>query len=300
MTVPHLVPEKQLLLEPCLRIASGRLFAMALLAASSTYPAQAARHHRDNLLAPSRPMTTRFVHHIATPRRPILRSKARLLEVHQTLCRQPDEIAPKVIKAVRAAQQNADADPFVLLAIAWKESRLDPLARNKHSSAQGLLQFTATTWLTVVRDFGARHGLTHYAHAIKTDRTGRLAVATPNLRRKILALRNDSDLEAIMAAERLAQTRVALEAGLGRAARPADLYVVHLLGPTGAKTFLKQLAAKPDSSSIETVGSVAQPNLGLFVDKGRTLSVAEVYANIEATLSEQAKLRSTLFDPMKS
>jgi len=196
--------------------------------------------------------------------------------------------APEILSAIRVAQRKVEVDPYLLLAIAWKESSFDPKARNKHSSAQGLLQFTTTTWLTVIRDFGARHGLAHYAKAIAMDRDGRLMVKPPRLRRAILALRDDPRLQAIMTAERLAQERRSLEEHIDRPAGAADLYFVHLLGPTGAKRFLTQLAKAPDSSSIAAVGNVASPNAGLFIKNDRPLSVAEAYAGIQTALNEQA------------
>jgi hypothetical protein len=206
------------------------------------------------------------------------------------------QITPVIINALRAAQQKVSADPFMLLAIAWKESRFDPLARNRHSSARGLLQFTTATWLTVIRDFGSRHGLAHFASVIRTDRDGKLSVTTPRLRRAILVLRDDPNLEVIMAAEQLAQQRGYLEAHLGRSAASADLYVLHLLGPEGAKNFLTQLAQNPDGSSVAAVGQAAKPNLGLFVRDGRILSMAEAYAGIQTTLYEQTTLHAGLFD----
>ena len=183
----------------------------------------------------------------------------------------------------------------MLLAIAWKESRFDPRARNKHSSARGLLQFTTATWLTVIRDFGARHGLVHLAAAISTDREGQLFVRNPRLRRTILALRDDPELQVIMAAERLRQERGILEQRLGRSATPTDLYVLHLLGPAGASNFLTQLEQKPENLSIDVVGQAADPNLGLFIRNGRPLSLAETYEDIRATLSEQATHHAALF-----
>ena len=210
--------------------------------------------------------------------------------------RHAGQISPEVIQALRAADVRERADPFVLLAIAWKESRFDPLARNKHSSARGLLQFTAKTWLTAIRDFGGRHDLAHLAATIKTDRDGRLTVSSVQVRRRILALRDNPALEAIMAAEHLAQMRVALEARLDRPATPADLYMLHLLGPTGAVKFLTFLAEEPDSPSIEAVGAAAIPNWGLFIHHGRTLTVAQVYEDIGAALKEQAALHAGIFD----
>jgi hypothetical protein len=276
------------------RHSSAWVLMIALLAGLSVHPAKAARHRPTLALAAAKQIMVRSAHHAnimhkPSPALPIHRAEANY--VNHTA-----QIAPAIVDALRTAKQEVSADPFVLLAIAWKESRFDPLARNKHSSARGLLQFTTVTWLTVIRDFGARHGLAHLAAAIRTDREGRLSVTTPRLHRAILGLRDDPNLEVTMAAERLTQQRGSLEACLGRPATSADLYVLHLLGPAGAKDFLTQLAEKPDSSSVDTVRDVAKPNLGLFVRDGRALSVAEAYAGIQITLNEQTTLYAALFD----
>ena len=209
----------------------------------------------------------------------------------------PQHVSPLVIDAIRAAQQKRLVDPGLLLAIASKESGFNPTARNRHSTARGLLQFTNSTWLTVVRDFGPRYGLSRYAEAIETDRDGHLRVSKPRLRRAILALRDNPRLQAIMTAERLEHGRPLLELHLGRQAHAADLYFLHLLGPTGATHFLTELNEHPDASSLSVVGGAAKANAGLFVKDGRPLTVAEAYASIQAVLDEQASGHADLFQP---
>ncbi len=202
-----------------------------------------------------------------------------------------------VLHALSVAQQTSAIDPHLLVGIAATESGFNTHARNRHSSAQGLLQFTNATWLTVVRDFGARHGLAQYAAAIDTDRDGRLTVRKSRLRRAILALRDDPVLETVMTAERLERERRGLEARLGHRAEAADLYFLHLLGPSGASHFLKVMAAHPDASSLATVGSVGAPNAGLFIRNGRPLSVAAAYASLQHVLNQQASRFDGVLQP---
>ena len=272
----------------CLCILS--LLVIVQFNAASTHAAQAAHHHPGAVLRSAQP-AGRSAQPADIRRKP---TSVRPRVDAQRL-RRPEAITPDIIRALHTAKQTVQADPFVLLAIAWKESRFDPRARNNHSSARGLLQFTTTTWLTVIRDFGTRHGLAHLAAAISTGREGQLSVTNPRLRRAILALRDDPELQVMMAAERLRQGRGVLEQQLGRPATPADLYVLHLLGPAGARNFLAQLEQKPESLSIDVVGRAADPNLGLFIRDGRRLSVAETYEGIRATLNEQATHHATLF-----
>jgi hypothetical protein len=205
------------------------------------------------------------------------------------------QLTPSVVRALQSATRQVHTDPFVLLAIAWQESRFDPRARSRRSSARGLLQFTNATWLSVIRDFGPRHGLGTLAAAISTARSGALTVKTRALRKSILALRNDPRLEVIMAAERLAQQQDALETELGRSAGPADIYVLHLLGPSGARDFLTELARHPDRPSSEIVGPAARINTGLFFRDGRPLTLAQSYNAIKSRLEDQATTHAGLF-----
>ncbi len=192
---------------------------------------------------------------------------------------------PEVLAAVRQAGQTVKLDPVLLLSIARAESGFEPDARNRLSSARGLLQFTRGTWLEVVRDFGSQHGLADYAAAIRKDeRSGKLSVARPAVLQTILRLRDDPKLSAALAAERMAQRRVTLERDLGQPASAPDLYLLHVLGPSGAARFLEALRQRPTASSVDVVGSITKPNMGLFVSRGCPLTVAQVYARISAFL----------------
>ncbi len=93
-----------------------------------------------------------------------------------------------------------------------------------------------------------------------------------------------------MAAERINREQAGLERILGRTAAPADLYVVHLLGPAGARRFLAELRRAPASPAATAVGQDSvNVNQGVFVahGSGRPLSLAEVYAAIGRLVEEQ-------------
>ncbi len=168
----------------------------------------------------------------------------------------------------------------VLRRIAERESRLDPHARNPLSSARGLMQFTRDTWLEVVRDFGPRHGLARQAAALTTDRDGTIGARDWKTLQRILKLRDDPQLSATLAAERMKEVGSSLEDSVGRRVRPADLYLVHLLGPTGARRFLTALRKTPSRSSLAVVGQAAAVNPGVFERGGRPLPVSHVYAEV--------------------
>jgi hypothetical protein len=202
------------------------------------------------------------------------------------------------MRALSGAARATGADPALLLAMAWKESRFDPAARNPFSSARGLMQFTDATWLEVVRDFGPRHGLARHAAHLATDpRTGTISARDPRRLAQVLKLRDDPRLSALMAAERIAHEREGLERALGRAAAPADLYAVHLLGPAGARRFLAELRRAPSRPALEAVGQDSVgANRGVFVARGtgRPLSLAEVHAAFGSVVEEQRTARAGL------
>ena len=63
------------------------------------------------------------------------------------------------------------------------------------------MQFTDATWLEAVRDFGPRHGLARHAAPLSTDRRdGTISARDPRHLARILKLRDDPRLSAVMAA----------------------------------------------------------------------------------------------------
>lgn len=197
---------------------------------------------------------------------------------------------PEIRRALRQAAQATGLDPALLHALAWKESRFDRRARNPQSSARGLMQFTEITWLEVVRDFGPQHGLARQAQAIVTDRkTGRIWVRDERSRRYLMALRDNPRHSAVLAAARLEAERPALEAALGRAATPMDLYAVHFLGPAGARRFLTELQRAPNQPVIRVVSADGlERNRNVFITAdGRSRRVSDVHGAFAAAIREQ-------------
>jgi hypothetical protein len=204
---------------------------------------------------------------------------------------------PHVAAALDNAARTMGLEPTLLHAMAWSESRFDPSARNRRSTARGLMQFTEATWLEVVRDFGPRHGLGHQAALLITNhREGTISAPRWQDRRAILALRNNPRLAALMAAERVAKERRRLTEVLGREAQSADLYFVHLLGPSGAREFAAGLRHAPQRIAMETMGKdSAHLNREMFTERatGRVLTVAEVHQQVERWLGERRTIEVT-------
>ena len=140
---------------------------------------------------------------------------------------------------MRAARKT-DTDPTLLMSIADKESAFAPTVKASTSSATGLFQFIDSTWLRVVRDFGPQHGLDKEAAAIDSS-DGPPSIADPAARRRILGLRNDPYLSAILAAEMLKHDAARIAARIGRELSDGETYLAHFLGPSDAEKFIAKL-----------------------------------------------------------
>lgn len=142
----------------------------------------------------------------------------------------PESRHQRVARQIRAAAEVTGVPFDYLLAQANTESRMDPNAASQRSSAMGLYQFTAGTWLEMVKKHGADHGLGNYADAITKGRDGKWNVADKELKAEILNLRKDPRISSLMAGEYASDNGKVLEAKLGRKASTHDLYLAHFLG----------------------------------------------------------------------
>src|ERR1700710_2470252 len=103
-----------------------------------------------------------------------------------------------IVAALKNAAQATGSDFHYLLGTAMRESSLKPNAQSATSSAAGLFQFVDQTWLGLVKDHGAQHGLGDFASAISKDAGGRYH-AEGAAKQSILALRKDPQVSALMA-----------------------------------------------------------------------------------------------------
>jgi hypothetical protein len=173
--------------------------------------------------------------------------------------------------------------PFeYLLAQANQESRLNPDARSQKSSAMGLYQFTAGTWLEMVKRHGAEHGMDRYADAITTGADGKLTVADKAMRKEILDLRRDPKASALMAGEYAKENGAWLERKLGREVSAQDLYLAHFLGAGGALRVLKGMQETPKAEAADHLPEAADANPEMFQepDSGRSRSLAGLYKTV--------------------
>ena len=183
-----------------------------------------------------------------------------------------------VLAALKQASAATGSDFSYLLCTAMRESSLRPHAKASTSSACGLFQFVEQTWLGLVKQYGAKHGLASFANAIARHSNGRFEADNSGDRHAILALRNDPRISALMAGEYANQTRSILEQSLGRDVSNGELYAAHFLGPEGACRLIRMNASQPHCAAATAFPEASAANRAVFFHAdGTPKSVREVY-----------------------
>jgi hypothetical protein len=192
-----------------------------------------------------------------------------------------------IAETVVRAAETTGVDPVYMMALADKESSFIPANKASTSSAEGLFQFISSTWLEMVRNYGARHGLDTEAAAIQKVK-GKLSVADAGMRDRILRLRRDPYLSALMAGEMMKRDRTLIERRIGRRINRSEFYLAHFLGADSAGKLMALVDDKPQQSAPQVFPAAARANKSLFYAKDgaktRHLSVAEVYEKIDGMI----------------
>ncbi|NBC37486.1 transglycosylase SLT domain-containing protein [Novosphingobium sp. FSY-8] len=176
---------------------------------------------------------------------------------------------------VARAAQTQGVDFSYLLAQARLESGFNPQARAATSSATGLFQFTDSTWLGMLRRHGADMGLIDGASAGAGGMMA--ALADPAARARLMALRQDPQVSAMMAARLASDNKELMTARLGRAPDSAELYLAHFLGTEGAIKFLAAMSSDPSQSAAALMPAAAAANRSIFYNAdGGARSLSEV------------------------
>lgn len=186
--------------------------------------------------------------------------------------------APEVRDAIQVAARRTGMSFDYLVRQAETESGFDPRAKAATSSATGLYQFIEGTWLSMVRQHGARHGMASEASAIEAGPGGAPRVGDPATRARILELRNDPRFASAMAAEFAKENQGQLRGALGREPSATDLYMAHFLGAQGASRFLRARDADGSAPAADVMPEAAAANRNVFfAADGRARSIDEVY-----------------------
>jgi hypothetical protein len=198
--------------------------------------------------------------------------------------------ASRVTNAIATASRSTGVDFGYLMGQAQIESAMNPTARARSSSATGLYQFLDQSWLAVINNHGAEHGLGWAADAIQQGANGHYFVSDPNLRQQILDLRNHPETASVMAAEFAADNKQYIEQRTGRTAEPVDLYLAHFLGAGGAAKFLSAAESNPNGAAADLFPQAARTNRSVFYDRqGNPRSFADIRSDFARKLSQGAQ-----------
>lgn len=201
--------------------------------------------------------------------------------------RQSGTAPTPVVDAVRNAANRSGVDFGYLLDVARVESGMVPTAQASTSTARGLYQFTAQTWLATVERHGADHGLQWAADAIGRHNSGRHTVADPQMRAQILALRDDPATAAAMAARFTEDNSAVLKARTGREPEAVDLYLAHFLGAGGAANFLSAWNDDADQAGAPLFPAAAAANRTIFYSRsGEMRSLGDIRERFRAKLEQ--------------
>lgn len=166
----------------------------------------------------------------------------------------------RVVAAIRRASDMTGVDFGYLMAMCEKESTFNPNAQAPTSSAKGLFQFTDSTWEMVRKKYpqyniGANDQFNPEANALMGA---------------LLTLENQKTLKNYGVSD----------------PTPADLYLAHFAGPSGAAKLIK---APDTANAAEIIGSkAANANKSVFYSGGQPKTVAQVTGNFSNFITPRA------------
>jgi hypothetical protein len=160
---------------------------------------------------------------------------------------------------------------------------MNPAAKAGASSAAGLFQFVEQTWLSTLKQHGAKHGYARYAELITKGADGRYKVSGGEARRAVMELRLDAHASSLMAGELASDHAAYLKGRMGRTPTAGELYAAHFLGPQGSARLIEAAQSRPGATAANLFPDAAHANRSIFYRDGRAATVAEVYANLTRT-----------------
>jgi hypothetical protein len=185
--------------------------------------------------------------------------------------------------AIQRASSATGVDFGFLMGTAKRESGYNPAAKAQTSSAAGLFQFVEQTWLSTLKQHGAKYGYARYAEMISKGADGRYFVRGAQAQRAVLDLRMDPHAASLMAGELASDHAAYLRGRVGRDPTAGELYAAHFLGPQGSARLIQAMQTSPRTTAAALFPDAASANPAIFYRGGRAASVAEVYANLTAT-----------------
>ncbi|MGN1079847.1 MAG: hypothetical protein ACI4TE_06705 [Alphaproteobacteria bacterium] len=188
----------------------------------------------------------------------------------------------EIVRYIREASEISGVSFDYMMAKAGHESRFEVNAAAERSSAEGLYQFTADTWLQQMKLHGAKYGYARLASQIYRDGRGRYRVKTPEDREEILSLRRSPRISALLAAEFAKSNQKILSDQIGGEISPVDLYLAHFMGPSGAVMLLRADKFTPYKYAADLFPEAALANPPIFyTEKKKMRTVRQVRQRIE-------------------
>jgi hypothetical protein len=198
----------------------------------------------------------------------------------------PDNVSAantRITTALQTASRTTGTEFHYLVQTAARESAFNPSAQATTSSARGLFQFIESTWLGTMKEAGPQLGFTNQAAAIDKVGEGKYVVRDPAMRAKILKMRDDPQVSALMAGALANRNAEGLTPDLGRKPTSGELYIAHFLGLNGAKKLIALKQSRPDASAATAFPEAAKANRSIFYERsGRAKSADAVYASLVA------------------
>ena len=195
-----------------------------------------------------------------------------------------------VESAIQRASQATGVDFGFLLKTAGRESGLNPAAKAGSSSAAGLFQFVQQTWLSTLKQHGAKHGYARYADLIEKGSDGHYHVNGAEAKRAVMDLRLDPHAASLMAGELTADSAAYLKGRTGRDPTAGELYAAHFLGPQGSAKLIEAAQRQPGATAAHLFPDAAHANKAIFYPGGQAATVGQVLANLTKVAGSAAPM----------
>ena len=170
---------------------------------------------------------------------------------------------------ILAASQAVGVDPGLMMRLAASESGFKPSVKHAKATAAGLFQFIDATWKAQLKKYGPKFGIPPNAH------------------------QSDARANALIGAQFVKDNLERRSAREGLPPSAAMAYLDHWLGEAGANRFFQKLKTSPGEivTNGALVGNEFTLNQALAREngKGRILSVAETYQNLDRILDKKGR-----------
>ncbi|MBI1272649.1 MAG: hypothetical protein GC131_00995 [Alphaproteobacteria bacterium] len=200
----------------------------------------------------------------------------------------------RIAAAIKHASDATGVDFTYLMNKAAQESGMRADAKASTSSATGLFQFIEQTWLQMVKNHGAKHGLGEVADKVITTASGAVSISDRALRREVLELRKNPELSAAMAAELANENKQQLQKTVGGKIGKTELYMAHFLGPNAAAKFIDANRSAPGTDAASLLPEAAQANKGVFYNAdGSHRTVGAIYKRFAGVMNRTPVIAET-------